>query len=340
MERIGSQVKLPLKTAIEISLQGIRIRISRALVTVSGVVLGIAFLMSILSTEIIKRTTDVEQQLQQRTTLMMNLVKSEVGQLKNRKIAVVVSGQLSSEETRLLHDLKQEKALISVYGKQLPGVHNVAKLSELAAGANVLLLLGKSDKMASSFSLETATIGMKQQVILDSSAKRDIGVLGADMRRETFFGEETNKMETQLAEAAKQDRFRTIWIVSISLLVTVIGIANALLMSVTERFKEIGTMKCLGALSSFIRQLFLIESAIIGVAGSVAGAIIGSLFPMLTYSFSLGFGLVFGSMNYFWLLLACLASLVIGTLLSILAAIYPASFASRMVPAMALRSNV
>lgn len=340
MERIGSQVKLPLKTAVEISLQGIRIRISRALVTVSGVVLGIAFLMSILSTEIIKRTTDEEQQLQQRTTLMLNLVKSEVGQLNKRKIAVVISGQLSKEETRLLRELRDGKAQLSVYGKQVPGVRNVTNLREVGKDSNVLLLLGNSGKMAPSFSLADATNGMKQEVILDSLAKRDIGELGSAMRRETFFGEETDELESKLAEAATQDRFRTIWIVTISLLVTVIGIANALLMSVTERFKEIGTMKCLGAMSAFIRQLFLIESAIIGIAGSVVGAIIGSLFPMLTYSLSLGFGLVFGSMNYVWLLLACLGSLIIGTLLSILAAIYPASFASRMVPAMALRSNV
>ena len=65
------------------------------------------------------------------------------------------------------------------------------------------------------------------------------------------------------------------WVVVISLLVTVIGITNALLMSVTERFKEIGTMKCLGALSGFIRQLFLIESMFIGLVGSLAGIVIG-----------------------------------------------------------------
>ena len=44
------------------------------------------------------------------------------------------------------------------------------------------------------------------------------------------------------------------------MLVAFVGVLNAMLMSVTERFREIGTMKCLGALNSFIVKLFLIES--------------------------------------------------------------------------------
>jgi len=137
-----------------------------------------------------------------------------------------------------------------------------------------------------------------------------------------------------------QDNFRKIWMVSISLLVTIIGISNALLMSVTERFKEIGTMKCLGALSSFIRQLFLIESAVIGAAGSLLGVLIGIIFPMLAFSFAFGWKTVWGALNYGELGLYSVCCLLAGTLLSILAAIYPATIAARMIPAMALRSNV
>ena len=62
---------------------------------------------------------------------------------------------------------------------------------------------------------------------------------------------------------------------SLSLLVCVVGIANAMLMSVTERFREIGTMKCLGALDSFIIKLFLLESTFQGVAGTLVGIVIG-----------------------------------------------------------------
>ena len=48
-----------------------------------------------------------------------------------------------------------------------------------------------------------------------------------------------------------------------------------MLMSVTERFREIGTMKCLGALDGFIVKLFLIESLFQGMAGTVMGVLLG-----------------------------------------------------------------
>src|SRR5207249_2216753 len=46
------------------------------------------------------------------------------------------------------------------------------------------------------------------------------------------------------------------WLAIMALLVCFVGIMNAMLMSVTERFKEIGTMKCLGALNRFVVTLF------------------------------------------------------------------------------------
>jgi len=155
-----------------------------------------------------------------------------------------------------------------------------------------------------------------------------------------FFGKEAREQESELVETARQERFRITWIVAVSLMVTVVTVANALLMSVTERFREIGTMKCLGALSSFIRTLFLIESALIGMAGSILGAIVGAVFTLVIYGFTYRFGPVFGSINYGWLFLAAGGAVVCGTLMSMAAAIYPARVASRMVPADALRSTV
>ena len=54
METIGKQVRLPMHTAVQIAMQGIKIRLGRAIVTISGVVLGIAFLMSILTGNVIR----------------------------------------------------------------------------------------------------------------------------------------------------------------------------------------------------------------------------------------------------------------------------------------------
>ncbi|MDP7639559.1 MAG: ABC transporter permease, partial [Candidatus Hydrogenedentes bacterium] len=52
-----------------------------------------------------------------------------------------------------------------------------------------------------------------------------------------------------IAESA-DSRIQTRWMVGLALLISFVGILNAMVMSVTERFREIGTMKCLGALDS------------------------------------------------------------------------------------------
>ena len=60
---------------------------------------------------------------------------------------------------------------------------------------------------------------------------------------------EVNKllMQAGINISAGGSSDKTIWLIMLSLLITSVGILNAMLMSVTERFKEIGTMKCIGA---------------------------------------------------------------------------------------------
>jgi len=320
MEQIGKQVRLPFRRALQIALSGIRIRFGRSLVTVSGVVLGIAFLMSNLTSQLIKQS--IAQEAAQRNTvnLMLSLVKAEIGDVAGRRIAVATFGNLTAVEQLLLAQLKA-----------------TADVRE-GAGATVRIVLGNQTN--SPASLTTLTAGMSQSVVLDSLANRVYAGPTNGIRRELFFGTESAEQIAKQARQARADKFRNWWIVTISLLVTVFGVANALLMSVTERFREIGTMKCLGALSSFIRTLFLIESSLIGLAGSILGVILGALLPLVAYGFVYRFGLVFGTLPYGGLLGYAVMAVIVGTLLAVMAAIYPARFAARMVPAAALRSTV
>jgi putative ABC transport system permease protein len=85
------------------------------------------------------------------------------------------------------------------------------------------------------------------------------------------------------------EKYRMTWLVIMSLLVCLVGITNAMLMSVTERYKEIGTMKCLGAYDIFIVELFFIESALVGFIASIIGWFLGVFAVVLVKLFGEGF---------------------------------------------------
>lgn len=224
----GRKITLPLSRAIEISLTSLKIRFGRSLITTSGVVLAIAFLMSVWSSnEIISS--------------LRNVNKSEINLLLQKK--GVETGLTDGEEN-------------------------------------------------------------------------------------------TEEAKARLQE----EKSKQAWLIGLSLLVCVVGIANAMLMSVTERYREIGTMKCLGALDSFIVKLFLLESTFQGVAGTTAGIIIGFL---LTFGLAL---LDYGGfvIDYFptaAILRSALYSLVAGTVLSLIGAMLPAYRAAKMEPVEAMRSD-
>jgi len=209
---VERQVVLPLSKAIEISFKSLRIRFWRSLITTSGIVLGIAFLMSIFT-------------------------------------------------TNLVHTGLLEKGTLEI------------KLRLQSEGEDV-----------------------------ESGAKQ-------------------------------------IWLVSLSLLVCVVGITNAMLMSVTERYKEIGTMKCLGALDGFIRKLFLLESLFQGLFGSMIGAVVGWGFVIIISLIKYG-GQAISTFPFFLFLGYALVVLIIGVVISIAGALFPASQAAKMVPAEAMRSEV
>lgn len=335
---IGTQVRLPLRTAFRIAVQSIRIRLGRSLVTVSGVVLGIAFLMSNLTGQLIKNAVAAQREVRQQASLMLAMVRAEVGEPQGKHLAIAAFGSLSAAETEMVNGLVAAKpAALRGFGLQAAGV-TPADAKGLAEGASLLLVLGNAANAPAA--LADLTQGMTQKVVLDTEAQRTFAAPDESVRREFFFGAQIEQQMARLANEARQARVRTLWILIISLLVTIIGVSNALLMSVTERFREIGTMKCLGALSKFIRTLFLIESSLIGAAGSIVGVVAGAILPIVAYGFTYSFQIVLGSMPYGALAMAGLASIVVGTLLAVAAAIYPAAIASRMVPASALRSTV
>ena len=126
------------------------------------------------------------------------------------------------------------------------------------------------------------------------------------------------------------------WIVILSLLVCVVGIVNAQLMAVTERFREIGTIKCLGALDSFVLRLFVLEAGMQGLAGAGLGSLLGAVAALLSGLIRFGF-VAWQNISWLAVLESIAFATAVGCLLSLMGVIYPALVAARMQPVEAMR---
>lgn len=126
------------------------------------------------------------------------------------------------------------------------------------------------------------------------------------------------------------------WLVAVAFFVSVVGISNAMLIGVYERTKEIGTMKCIGALDQHILMLFLIEAVIQGTAGGFFGYLIGVVAAWVSTGFNIGFDIIF-KVGILELLVYMMSITLLSTFLSIVASMYPAWKASKLPPVEALR---
>ena len=120
-------------------------------------------------------------------------------------------------------------------------------------------------------------------------------------------------------------------IAGISLLVGGIGVMNIMLVSVTERVREIGLRKALGATPRVIRQQFLVEASVLGLAGGLAGAAIGVVGALLLPRVI--------SQTVIVSVPATVGAIVVATGIGVVFGVYPASRAARLAPIDALRSE-
>ncbi|MCC5788359.1 MAG: FtsX-like permease family protein [Opitutales bacterium] len=124
----------------------------------------------------------------------------------------------------------------------------------------------------------------------------------------------------------------------LSVLVSAAGVLNTMLMSVSQRYREIGTMKCLGALDKFVLFTVMVESAILGFVGAVIGVLVGLTISILLGLLEYGFSL-FQYLQFDWILLKILAAFALGIFLTTFGSSIPAVIASRMPPMDAMRGE-
>lgn len=151
---------------------------------------------------------------------------------------------------------------------------------------------------------------------------------------------EVHSLQGQVDSFQKILRILTLFtasVAAISLIVGSIGVLNIMLVSVTERTREIGIRKAIGATRNAILEQFLIESTVLAGVGGLIGVLVGVGLSLLSATIVTSFGSLFTSfspsINIFPVVVSFTVSLAIG----LIAGGYPAYRAARLRPIEALR---
>lgn len=178
------------------------------------------------------------------------------------------------------------------------------------------------------------SVAMQNAAMVDQATESAIGIM-RNIRKlkagkdNDFEFRKSDSILQQLKEMTSTLRWSTIIIAMLTLLGAAIGLMNIMLVTVTERTKEIGIRKALGATSNNVLLQFIVEAVVICLIGGVIGVVFGIL---------IGFGvtlLVKGSffIPWAWMFLGLVVCIVVG----VLSGLYPALKASKLDPIESLR---
>lgn len=184
--------------------------------------------------------------------------------------------------------------------------------------------------------------------VTDISLVADVEKSIKDMGYNTW---SMSSMREELEKSSRQIQLLLGGLGAISLFVAAIGITNTMIMSISERTKEIGIMKSLGCYIRDIRALFLMEAGTIGLLGGIAGSIVSLIISWLIDIISIGQGFtwdafklaVFGGENItrlsivpLWLILF---AIVFSIFIGLVSGYYPANKAVKIPALEAIKSE-
>ncbi len=314
--RVQRQITLPLSKAVEIAYKSIRLRLSRSLLVTSGIILALAFLMSIRTTQAIEDS--VRALSRQWDRHRVETAGAATEQAKNLQKVVKAAAAPALAADKIPDAVKARVEDLDKDFKPLP-VATDALESALVASPAVSSALDQWVQAA-----KTLKQLQELEQILAAKGSDSLGL------------STTQPTQADVDASIAAEHVRTNWLLGLALMVAFVGILNAMLMSVTERFREIGTMKCLGALNSFIIKLFLIESLFQGIIGTTIGLLLGLLLS-LAGAYSNYHDFIWYNMPVGQIAGVGLACVVVGVTLTVGGALYPAWQAARMQPIEAMR---
>lgn len=164
-----------------------------------------------------------------------------------------------------------------------------------------------------------------------SEAKGLLRIVRGDRpgQEDSFEIEKSDSLAAEVIGLTDNLKFGAIFIGLITLASAGIGLMNIMLVSVSERTREIGVRKSIGASSTVIKRQFLIESVVIGQIGGITGIMMGIALANIISTY-VGFGI---AMPWFWMFFGALLCFLV----SVVSGYYPASKAARLDPIEALR---
>jgi len=237
-------------------------------------------------------------------------------QIRMGSIIVRVTGVLEESSGGMMMSTSDDAILIP-----LSALQQTVAQQRTAQGERIVssIMLTVSDEEQADYVVEEITSLLRTRHRLGTGVDDDFNIMSVQEIAETI--SETTAMLTLLLGA----------IAAISLLVGGIGVMNIMLVSVLERTREIGIRKALGARERDIWLQFLVEAALLTLAGGIIGVIIGWLVAYFVNASGLMTTVVTADI----VILAVLVSAGIGLFFGF----YPAWNASRLNPIEALRSE-
>ena len=229
-------------------------------------------------------------------------------------------------------EVYREATVVGVY-KYDQSDFGIIAVSEEEASTGLYIPLRTAQSITHSQGYPSFTVVVDSTVNADSFATQITDLLSAFYRNNRYFEPSAFSMSSlveSLTSVMSTITTAISVIAGIALLVGGIGVMNIMLVSITERTREIGTRKALGAPNSAIRMQFIIEAIVICLIGGIIGIVLGIALGALASNLLLHAPAKASPSS---IVLSLLFSMAIG----IFFGYYPANKAAKMDPIDALR---